>query len=93
MTAAEFQYCNSLLYSASNKVLHHLQLLQNRVARILSYTPKFNHITPDLRELHWLPIQQRIIFKILLLCYKCQHGLAPSFLSDLIHPYTPARDL
>jgi hypothetical protein len=86
-------YCNSLLYGVSNMVLHHLQLLQNRAARILSYTSKFNHITPVLRELHWLPVQQRIIFKILLLCYKCQHGLAPSYLSDVIHPYTPARDL
>ena len=51
-----------------------------------------DHITPILRDtLHWLPVEQRIHFKILLLTYKAFHGIAPSYLSELISVYTPPR--
>ena len=43
-----------------------------------------NHITPVLKDLHWLPIKLRIIFKILLLTYKCLNDLAPDYLSSLV---------
>ena len=49
---------------------------------ILSH--KFCHITPVLRDLHWLPVKFRIDFKILLLTFKCLHNSAPSYLRDLI---------
>ena len=43
--------------------------------------------------LHWLPIRQRIQFKLLLLVYRCTHQLAPDYLTDLVVPYVPARSL
>ena len=46
--------------------------------------PRYCHITPLLLDLHWLPVNQRIAFKILLLVYKVLHQLAPSYLVDLI---------
>ena len=51
------------------------------------------HITPVLFALHWLPIRQRIQFKLLLLVYRCTHQLAPDYLTDLVVPYVPARSL
>ena len=51
------------------------------------------HITPVLRDLHWLPVKFRIMYKILLLTYKCLHGLAPEYLTDLIQEYKPVRNL
>jgi hypothetical protein len=51
---SHLDYCNSLLYGANEAVLNQLQLLQNRSARVLTFTPKFDHITPILKELHWL---------------------------------------
>lgn len=48
-----------------------------------------DHITPVLRDLHWLPVDQRIVFKILLFIYKAPNGLAPFYLSDLVKFYAP----
>jgi hypothetical protein len=53
---------------------------------------RFNdHITPTLRSLHWLPIRQRITFKIACLTYKTLHHKQPTYLADLLHTYTPSR--
>ena len=44
----------------------------------------FDHITPILFKLHWLPLNYRIHFKILLFVYKCLNGLSPTYLSELL---------
>ena len=54
---------------------------------------KFDHISDTLKELHWLPKEHRIIFKINLICFKILNNLAPDYLVDLIHVYEPARYL
>ena len=54
---------------------------------------KFQHITPVLCELHWLPIQYRIIFKILLLVYKSLNGTSPSYLAQKLHYRSHTRSL
>ncbi len=45
---------------------------------------RFDHITPTLKDLHWLPVKFRIDFKILLIVFKALHGLAPDYISELI---------
>ena len=54
---------------------------------------KFDHVSDTLKELHWLPVEQRVIFKINLICFKILNNLAPDYLVDLIHVYEPARYL
>ena len=54
---------------------------------------KFDHVTNSLKELHWLPIEQRIIFKINLVCFKVLNNLAPSYLTELLRVYEAARRL
>lgn len=76
---------NSLLYGLPQWQLDKLQRIQNTAARIVSGTHKYDHITPVLIDLHWLPINQRIMYKILLLTYKSLNGKAPSYLTDLLH--------
>ena len=61
-----------------------LRLIQNTAARIVILSKRFEHITPILFKLHWLPLGYRIHLKILLLVYKCLNGLAPSYLSELL---------
>ena len=83
----------SMLWSGcANASLKLLQLVQNAAARILTRTKHFEHITPVLASLHWLPIQFHIDFKVLL-TFKALNGLAPPYLKDLLQPYIPAWSL
>ena len=83
LVTSRVDYCNSLFQSASKTALAKLQRIQNIVARVVKIVSKYDHISPVLCSLHWLPIHHRISFKILLLVYKALHNLAPSYLSDL----------
>ena len=84
---------NSLLYNLPDYQIEHVQRVQNTAARILTLTKKYDHISPILKSLHWLPVEKRIDFKILTLTYKCLHNLAPKYLEELIKPYNPIRNL
>src|SRR4029434_7343058 len=54
---------------------------------------KYEHISPVLASLHWLPVKSRIDFKVLLLTYKALNDLAPNYLKKLVVPYCPPRPL
>jgi len=54
----------------------------NSAARLVFSSSRFDHITPLLRQLHWLRALERIKFKLAVLVYKCLHGTAPSYLTD-----------
>ena len=70
-----------------------IQRVQNTAARLVLCVPRREHITPFLCQLHWLTIEYRALFKILLLTYKALHGMAPKFISDLVTSYVPKRTL
>ena len=59
--------------------------MQNAAARLLNSACKYGHITPILKELHWLPVRFRIHFKILLLSFKALNGMAPDYITELIN--------
>ena len=61
-----------------------LQRIQNSAARLVYSTPRFNHISPVLLSLHWIPVAYRIEFKILVLTFKARYQLAPSYICNLI---------
>ena len=76
---SKLDYCNSLLYGLPDSHIVKLQRVQNTCARLICNIPRFVHVTPILRELHWLHIRQRIVFKILILVYKALNGQAPYY--------------
>ena len=88
---SRLDYCNSLLYGVPDHHVQNLQRVMNASARLIFCAPKHCHITPLLQQLHWLPIRQRIEFKILLITYKVLQGSAPKYLIDLISVLPPSR--
>ena len=75
--SSRFDYCNSLLFHISDNLLHRLQAVQNAAARLVTGTRRREHITPVLRQLHSLPVRQRIEFKLAVLVYKAMIGMSP----------------
>ena len=88
------EYCNSLLYGVSEKYLDKLQRVQNKLARVVMNVGLRDHHTVDLlRELHWLPVRSRIIFKIETLCHRVFQDSQPTYLAAKVDLYRTTRTL
>ena len=85
--------CNSILYSLPVCEIDKLQHLQNTAVRLVTRVKKNDHITSILRNLQWLPVRDRIIFKVLLISFKALHGQAPQYISELLDECRPSRTL
>ena len=77
-------YWNSILYGLPAKQIPKFQRFQNSAARLIFKIPKFYHISPILCIVHWLPVEFRIHFKIIIITFKAIHGQAPVYLQELI---------
>ena len=84
---------NSLLANLPDCQIIKLQRVQNCAAKLIFKAKKHDHVTSLFFELHWLPVHERIIFKVLLLTYKSLHGQGPQYLKDLLVWHRPARSL
>jgi len=84
---SRIDYCNSVIHGARAAHIQPLQYVLNAAARLILNKRKYDHITSDIRDrLHWLPIQQRLEYKICLLIFKCLHQMAPVYLTVMSDP-------
>ena len=74
-------------------MIQKLQRVQNCAACLVAGQPRAARFCPVLKELHWLPVEQQITFEVVLLTFKALNNLAPPYLSQLIVPYNPTRNL
>jgi len=79
--SSRLDYCNSLLIGVNDGLLRRLQSVQNAAARLVTGTWRCEHITPALQQLHWLPVRQRIQYKLASFAFRALSGLVPDYLA------------
>ena len=82
LVLSRLDYCLATLAGLPDRQLNRLQSVLNAAARLICGARKFDHITPLLRDLHWLKIPERINYRLSVLVYRCLHGQAPSYLAS-----------
>ena len=90
---SKLDYCDSLLAGMPLTQIKRLQATESATARTVTKCRRTDHITPFLRQLHWLPVHDRTHHKVLYTTYLSVHGNASLYLSELLHFYTPSRPL
>ena len=93
LVTSKLDYCNSLLYGVHDYQIDRLQRCHNNAARVITLSRKYDHITPMLYQLHWLPVKYRIIYKVLVTAHKSLNDHGPVYLKDLLEWYQPPRVL
>jgi len=88
---SRLDYCNSLLNGISKYDSNRLQRLQNKAAKLVFALGRREHVTPLLKDLHWLRMEERVKFKVLLHIFKCLHDQNPSYLKEAMILYTPGH--
>ena len=87
--SSRLDYCNSVLSGLPNCNIQKLQCVQDAAGCLTTHSKKYDHITPILADLHWLPVWYCILFKVLVLTYHALHGTAPPYIQSLLNPYIP----
>ena len=88
LVISRLDYCNSILINLPDTTLHPYTTILHSAARLVKSLKPRDHITPALRQLHWLPIKARISFKICILMFNIHSGSCPRYMSSLVTPCT-----
>ena len=95
LVTSRLDFGNAALYGITGTLLHRLEMVQRSAARVVLCPRRRDQhsMTAALRELHWLPVAQRIQFQLLTLMHGAVHANTPRYLADRISPYVPCRSL
>ena len=90
---SKLDYCNALYAGLPSEKLNKLQKVQNNAARLVLKKRKSDHVTPLLEQLHWLPVQKRIVYKVITIAYRTLNCTMPRYIQDLLTIYSPPKSL
>ena len=93
LITSRLDYCNSLINNIAKQDLSKLQRVQNCLARVVLRAPRFSPSLPLFKQLHWLPVNYRIKFKLSTLTYRALAIHQPPYLASLLHFYNVPRQL
>jgi len=89
LIASRLDYCNSVLYRINTSTTKTLQSILYSATRLIMLKRKFDSIIPTLGDdLYWLPVSQRIVYKLCIIIYRCLHQTVPKYLQELCVPVT-----
>ena len=91
LVTSRLDYGNALLYGITKHLTDKLRRVHNTAALLIARTKRTDHITPVPIHLHWLPVEYRSQYKLILYVFNVLHGLAPVYLTELVKPYVPSR--
>jgi hypothetical protein len=82
---SRLDYCNATLAGLSESTIRPLKRVQNAAARLVTNAKSSDHITPILQRLHWLRVNQRILYKLCLLMHLIHTNQCPGYMADMVH--------
>ena len=86
-------YCNSLLTGIPTSLMSRLKMVQHQAAHLIFRSSGHQSVTVLMKDLHWLPVTSPVLFKVLVLVYKCRNVLGPGYLTSMLSAYTPVSGL
>ena len=93
LCVSHLDYCNMMLYGLPDVTLSKFQRVQNMCAHLVLRRLKWESVKQCLATLHWLPVRQRITYKIAVLTYKLLHNEGPEYLKEMPQFKKPTRQL
>lgn len=84
LIVCKLDYCNGMFYGVDERWIDELQRIQNAAGKAVYGLYKHDHVGNTLQKLHWLPVRERIIYKVLLIVFKCLNGMGPQYLTEML---------
>ena len=84
LVSCRLDYCNSLFRGLSWLIQHKFQSIQNTIPHTVRNPRKYAHVTPILKQLHWLPVKYHCMFKTAALVYKFSHSGSPFYFEPFL---------
>ena len=93
LVMSKLYYCSAVWSNTSATNVKKLRTVPNFACRILTNTGRYDHVTPALRTIHWLSVEEHLKYREALITYKCMNRLAPPYLSKLFMKRNEIHDL